>query len=53
MIPVRRLSVSLPLVLLASSYAHAQDIVPFDAYYQAKPVQLVTPANIGDFLNKN
>ena len=34
---------ALPLVLLASSYAHAQDIVPFDAYYQAKPVQLVTP----------
>ncbi|MFO0589370.1 MAG: M36 family metallopeptidase [Polyangiaceae bacterium] len=35
---------AIPFLLCASSYAHAQDIVPFDAYFKAKPVQLGQPA---------
>ncbi|MEZ4310925.1 MAG: M36 family metallopeptidase, partial [Polyangiaceae bacterium] len=35
-----RILSALPLVLLASSLAHAKDIKPFDAYYEAKSVDL-------------
>ena len=36
---------ALPIVLLASSFAHAKDITPYDAYYQAKAVDLSNPAS--------
>ncbi len=34
---------ALPFLLLAGSQAHAQGIVPFDAYYQAKPAHIGAP----------
>lgn len=34
---------ALPFVLFASSFAHAKDIKPFDAYYKAQAVDLSAP----------